>query len=407
MIKKIPVTLLKPGMFVSDFNAGWLNHPFMLNCMKISSEEELGKVRAAGIKELYIDTERGLDVGDGVPTAAEAAQQTHRAIEALATTTRPAVEPRVSLAEEMQRARGAFTEATRIIRSLMEDIRLGKQIEIATTRPTVEKIAASVMRNSNAMMTMRRLKNLDDYTFLHSVSVCAMLVSFAKVVDLEMQSIHEIALGGLLHDVGKMRVVGAILNKPARLSSDEFRHMKSHVVLGSDIIRQLSGIPPLALEPVEQHHERFDGSGYPKGLKGDDISRVGRMAAIVDVYDAITSDRVYRRAMAPAAAVQKLFEWSKFHFDPALMQIFLKSVGIYPIGSLVSLESGRLGVVIEQSEQHLLTPVVRVMYDARRDHYIAPEIVDLARPFGAGGGDRITGFEIPEKRGIDIARFLQ
>lgn len=142
MIKKIPVTLLKPGMFVSDFNAGWLNHPFMLNCMKISSEEELGKVRAAGIKELYIDTERGLDVGDGVPTAAEAAQQTHRAIEALATTTRPAVEPRVSLAEEMQRARGAFTEATRIIRSLMEDIRLGKQIEIATTRPTVEKIAA-------------------------------------------------------------------------------------------------------------------------------------------------------------------------------------------------------------------------------------------------------------------------
>lgn len=234
-----------------------------------------------------------------------------------------------------------------------------------------------------------------------------MLVSFAKVVDLEMQSIHDIALGGLLHDVGKMRVVGAILNKPARLSSDEFRHMKSHVVLGSDIIRQLSGIPPLALEPVEQHHERFDGSGYPKGLKGDDISRVGRMAAIVDVYDAITSDRVYRRAMAPAAAVQKLFEWSKFHFDPALMQIFLKSVGIYPIGSLVSLESGRLGVVIEQSEQHLLTPVVRVMYDARRDHYIAPEIVDLARPFGAGGGDRITGFEIPEKRGIDIARFLQ
>lgn len=406
MIKKIPVTLLKPGMFVSDFNAGWLDHPFMLNSMKISSDEELDKVRAAGIRELYIDTERGLDVGDGVPTGAEATQQTHRAIESLATTTRPAVEPRVSLAEEMQRARSAFTEATRIIRGLMEDIRLGKQIEIATTRPTVEKIAASVLRNSNAMMTMRRLKSLDDYTFLHSVSVCAMLVSFAKVVDMEMSAIHDLALGAMLHDVGKMRVASAVLNKPARLSEDEYRHMKSHVVLGSDLIRQLPGIPSLAMEPIELHHERFDGSGYPKGLKGMEISPAGRMSSIVDVYDAITSDRVYRKGMSPAAAVQKLFEWSKFHFDPEMMQLFLKSVGIYPIGSLVKLESGRMGVVIEQSNSHLLTPVVRVMYDGKRQHYLVPEDVDLSRPLGSGGGDRIIGYELPEKFGIDISRFL-
>lgn len=407
MIKKIPVNQLEPGMYVSDFNAGWLSHPFAFNSMMIESEANVAHVIAAGIRELYIDTDKGRDVGDGVPTAIEARQETEAQVTRMAEGARPlAPEPRVSLAEEMMRARSTFGEATRIIRNLMDDIRLGRQIEIATTKPTVEKIAASVMRNSNAMMTMRRLKSLDDYTFLHSVSVCAMLVSFAKVVDMEMSAIHDLALGAMLHDVGKMRVASAVLNKPARLSEDEYRHMKSHVVLGSDLIRQLPGIPALAMEPIELHHERFDGSGYPNGLKGIEISPAGRMSAIVDVYDAITSDRVYRKGMSPAAAVQKLFEWSKFHFDPQMMQLFLKSVGIYPIGTLVKLESGRLGVVIEQSETQLLSPVVRVMYDGKRQHYLVPEDVDLSRPLGSGGGDRIVGYELPEKLGIDISRFL-
>ena len=407
MIKKISVSQLEPGMYVSDFNSGWLSHPFTFNSMLIESETNVAHVIAAGIRELYIDTDKGRDVGDGVPTVIEARQETEAQVTRMAESAKPlAPEPRVSLAEEMMRARSTFGEATRIIRNLMDDIRLGRQIEIATTKPTVEKIAASVMRNSNAMMTMRRLKSLDDYTFLHSVSVCAMLVSFAKVVELEMSTIHDLALGAMLHDVGKMRVANAVLNKPARLSEDEYRHMKSHVVLGSDLIRQLPGIPALAMEPIELHHERFDGSGYPKGLKGMEISQTGRMSAIVDVYDAITSDRVYRKGMSPAAAVQKLFEWSKYHFDPEMMQLFLKSVGIYPIGSLVKLESGRMGVVIEQSDSHLLTPVVRVMYDGKRQHYLVPENVDLSRPLGSGGGDRIIGYEQPEKFGIDISRFL-
>lgn len=408
MIKKIPARLLEPGMYVSDFNAGWLHHPFTFNSMMITTEAEVAKVAAAGIRELYIDTARGRDVGDGVPTAQEAARETAQAVEKLVEAAPAPLtpEPRVSLAEEMSRAKLAFGEAVRIIRGLMDDVRLGRQIEVASTRPTVEKIVASVMRNSNAMMTMRRLKNLDDYTFLHSVSVCTMLVTFAKVIEMELSAIHDLALGGLIHDVGKMRVAQAVLNKPARLSDDEFRHMKSHVVLGSDLVRQLPGIPALAMEPLELHHERFDGSGYPKGLKGEQISTVGRMTAIVDVYDAITSNRAYRKAMSPAAAVQKLFEWSKDHFDPAMTKVFLKSVGIYPIGTLVRLESGRLGVVIEQSDTHLLTPVVRVMYDGRRQHYIAPEDVDLSRPMGAGGADSIVGYEQAEKLGIDIARFL-
>lgn len=407
MIKKIPVGLLEPGMYVSDFNAGWLRHPFALNSMLMASEADVGKVVAAGIRELFIDTERGRDVGTQVPTAAEAERETTAQVRRLAETARPLAPPRASLADEMGRARGAFTEATRIIRNLMDDIRLGRQVDVAVTKPTVEKITASVMRNSNAMTTMCRLKSLDNYTFLHSVSVCAMLASFGKVRDMELNAIHDAALGGLFHDVGKMRVAAAVLHKPGKLSNEELRHIRSHVVLGSDFLRQLPGIPPLALEVVEQHHERHDGSGYPKGLQGDEISEVGRMSAIIDVYDAITSDRIYGKGMSPALAVQKLFEWSKHHFDPEMTQLFLKSIGIYPVGSLVRLESGRLGVVIAQSEGQLLTPVVRVMYDGRRKHYLAPEDVDLSRPLGSGGADQIVGYEAAEKLGIDVARFLQ
>jgi HD-GYP domain-containing protein (c-di-GMP phosphodiesterase class II) len=286
-------------------------------------------------------------------------------------------------------------------------VRLGRQIELESSRVVVEKITNSIMRNGNAMQSMRRMRNLDDYTFLHSVSVCTMLTTFVQAVGIGVPTIHDIALGALLHDIGKMRVNLTLLNKPSKLSDDEFMHMKSHVVLGSDLLRQMPGIPKIAFEPLDLHHERFDGSGYPNKLKGEEISEIGRMTAIVDVYDAITSDRCYHKPVGPAEGIRKLFEWSKFHFDPALVQLFVKSIGIYPVGTLVRLERERLGVVIEQREANLLTPLVRVIFDAKRNYYITPEEVDLSKPMGAGGADKIIGHESPGKWKIDISRFLQ
>jgi HD-GYP domain-containing protein (c-di-GMP phosphodiesterase class II) len=406
MIKKISVALLRPGMFVSDFNAGWLNHPFLTNSILISDEHHIQQILSCGLKEVFIDTERGLDSQDA-PTAAEAETASREAlIEQVASGKKP-VEPKISVHEEMRRARSVFSEATRIIHSIMEDIRLGRQLDVAdNVRLTVEKMASSVVRNNAALITMRRLKHHDDYTFLHSVSVCTMLLTFCQAAGLEKDKILDVAMGALLHDIGKMRVDSAVLNKQAKLSDDEFRHMKSHVMLGSQLLRQIPDIPELAFEPLEQHHERYDGGGYPRGLKGEEISRIGRMAAIVDVYDAITSDRCYHKGMNPAAAMQKLFEWSKYHFDPGLVQMFIKVIGIYPVGSLVRLESGRLGLVIEQRETSPLTPVVRVIYDARHGHYVWPEDLDLSKPLGQGGGDRIVGFEQPKKWQIDTVRFM-
>lgn len=407
MIKKITVQQLRAGMYVSDFNAGWLEHPFALNSMKVTNDEQLKKIRESGIRELFIDTSCGMDVSDA-PTSEEAAASIERELESFARAGKlKPPERQVSLADEMGRARNTFSEATKVVRAVMDDARLGRQIELESSRAVIEKITGSVMRNNNAMMAMRRLKHLDDYTFLHSANVCAMMTAFCCSLGMDLATIHDIALGSLLHDVGKMRVNLSLLVKPGKLTEDEFRLLKSHVLLGSDLLRQMKGIPKIAFDPVELHHERFDGSGYPRGLKGAEISQVGRMAAIIDVYDAITSNRCYGKLVSPADAVRKLFEWSRFHFDPELVQVFVRSVGIYPVGTLVRLESGRLGIVVEQRENELLTPVVRVVFDAKRNYYIAPEDIDLSKRVGAGGADRIVSHESAEQWKIDIARFLQ
>jgi putative nucleotidyltransferase with HDIG domain len=407
MIKKIAVQQLRAGMYVSDFNAGWLEHPFALNRMKVDGDEQLAKIHASGIRELFIDTSYGLDVSDA-PTREEAAVSIERELEQFAQREKPKTQERqVSLADELGRAKNAFSETTKIIRGVMDDVRLGRQIEIESSRAVVEKIATSVMRNNNAMMAMRRLKHLDDYTFLHSANVCAMMASFCHSMGMDVATIHDVALGSLLHDIGKMRINLALLNKPGKLSEEEFRHVKSHVVLGSDLLRQMTGIPKIAFDPVELHHERFDGSGYPHGLKEKEISQVGRMSAIIDVYDAITTNRCYGRLLSPADGIRKLFEWSKFHFDPELVQIFVRSIGIYPVGTLVRLESGRLGIVIEQRPNNLLAPVVRVIFDIKRNYHISPEDIDLSRRVGAGSSERIVSHESDIEWKIDIARFLQ
>jgi HD-GYP domain-containing protein (c-di-GMP phosphodiesterase class II) len=203
-----------------------------------------------------------------------------------------------------------------------------------------------------------------------------------------------------------MRTPDAILNKPGKLTDEEFAIMRHHVVASREILEITPHISQTALHVAAQHHERHDGSGYPNRLKGEEIAPLGRMAAIVDVYDAITSDRVYHKGMPPTEALRKLLEWSRFHFDPELVHAFVRVVGIYPVGTLVRLESGRLAVVVEQRESNLLQPLVRVMFDAKRNHYLKPEDVDLSRPLGKGGADRILGHESPEKWQIDPMKFL-
>jgi putative nucleotidyltransferase with HDIG domain len=401
-IKKIPVARLEPGMYIHDLNCGWMDHPFLITRFKLESERDLQKIRAAGIREVYIDTDLGEDVDDA-PTAAEVEQGLEHEMLQAAEGSPP---PRVSAGEELARARRIHAEANHIMRSIMSDVRLGRQVHVEQMEPIVDKMAGSILRNSGAILSLARIKNKDEYTFQHSVGVAALLIAFCRGLGHDEETIRQAGIGGMVHDVGKMQTPDRILNKPGKLTDEEFSVMRHHVVASREILEITPNISQTALQVAAQHHERCDGSGYPHHLKGDEISPVGQMAAIIDVYDAITSDRVYHKGMPPTEALRKLFEWSRFHFKPELVHAFAKVVGIYPVGALVRLESGRLAVVVEHRQSNVLHPLVRVMFDARRNHYLKPEDVDLSKPVGFGGGDRIVGHEVPEKWRIDPMKFL-
>lgn len=403
MIKKINALELKVGMFVQDLNCGWMDHPFLNSRMALVNEGQIAKIQAAGIREVYIDTQRGADApGQDV---VEVERELDREMVAFAEAAKPQ-QRQTSLREESASARRIQGEANRLIRDLMQDVRLGQQIQSERIEPVVEKITQSILRNSGALLSLCRIKNKDDYTFQHSVSVCGLQTAFCRALGMSAEDIHEAGIGGLLHDIGKTRVADAILNKPGRLTDDEFAQIKCHVVESRKILEATPGISTIAVQVAAQHHERHDGSGYPLGLKGGEISQMGQMAAIVDVYDAITSDRCYHKGLEPTEAMRKIFEWSKFHFNPELVHAFTRCIGIYPTGSLVLLESQRLAVVTGQCEDNLLKPLVRVVYSAKHNHTLPPEDLDLAKPLGRGGGDRIVQHENPEAWGIDVARFL-
>jgi putative nucleotidyltransferase with HDIG domain len=402
-IKKIPSARLKPGMFIHDLNCGWMDHPFLTTRFKLESGQDIRKILDAGIREVYIDTGLGLDISDA-PTAAEVRQELDSEMQQCAE--KQAAAPRTSMQEELSRAHKVHSEANLIMRNIMSDVRLGKQVRVEQMEPLVDKMAGSILRNSGALLSLTRIKNKDEYTFQHSVGVAALLIAFCRGLDLDEETIRQAGIGGMVHDVGKMQTPDRILNKPDRLTEEEFTVMRHHVVASREILEITPNISQTALHVAAQHHERYDGSGYPNRLKGDQISPIGQMAAIIDVYDAITSDRVYHKGMPPTEALRKMFEWSKFHFKPELVHAFARVVGIYPVGALVRLESGRLAVVVEHRESNMLHPLVRVMFDGKRNYHLKPEDVDLSRPVGHGGGDRIVGHESPEKWQIDPMKFL-
>jgi len=403
MLKKVDASQLKVGMFIHDLDCGWMDHPFVRNRFVLTTEDEIYKIRNAKIRGVVIDCSKGLDVDDA-PTLAQAEAATEAEVTAIAA--KPMVVTRVSLGEELARAAHIRKQAAGLVRTVMADARLGKAVELDKVGPVVEAVTASILRNSGALLGLLRIKNKDDYTFLHSVSVCALLVAFCRSRNMDEDTIYEAGMGGLLHDTGKALVPDAILNKQGRLTDEEFDIIKRHPKDGYDILVKTPEIGAIPLDITLHHHERRDGSGYPDKQGEGKISELAQMAAIVDVYDAITSDRCYHKGMPAAEALRKIYEWSKFHFNPTLAQEFMRCVGIYPVGTLVLLESGRLGVVIEPHETSLLTPKVNVFFSTKNQTYIKPQTLDLSKALGFGGGDKIVRHEAAEKWNVNPMQFM-
>jgi putative nucleotidyltransferase with HDIG domain len=240
---------------------------------------------------------------------------------------------------------------------------------------------------------------------MHSVAVCALMIALARQLGLSGEEIRAAGTAGLLHDLGKARIPSDILNKPGKLTEQEFEVIKSHPRHGWDLLRQVRGIDDISLDVCLHHHEKMDGTGYPDGLAGEEISLYARMGAVCDIYDAVTSNRPYKKGWDPAESLRNMARWTGSHLDAKVFGAFVKSVGIYPVGSLVRLESGLMGVVIEQGDASLLTPRVRTFFCPKSRAYVEPALVDLARP---GNKDRIVGPENPADWGItDVDAYWQ
>ncbi|MBL8386542.1 MAG: HD-GYP domain-containing protein, partial [Burkholderiales bacterium] len=363
---------------------------------------DLVRIAESGIREVWIDTARGTDVAAPAAAAVEVAVEVAEAAPAAAPVGAPAAvvappEAPVALAEELTRARRIVDAGKRQVVSMFQEARLGAAVSVEAAGGLVDEIASSVLRNPGALVSLARLKTVDDYTYMHSVAVCALMVSLARTLGLDAAATREAGMAGLMHDLGKARIPVEVLNKPGRLTDAEFGVVRRHPEHGHALLVEGGGAGPGVLDVCLHHHEKVDGSGYPHRLKGADISLLAKMGAVCDVYDAITSNRPYKAGWCPAESVRRMTAWCDGHFDKAVFHAFVKSIGIYPVGSLVRLASDRLAVVTEQAGTSLLTPVVKVIYAIGSGVHLAPAVLDLA---GAAGEDRIVSIESAEKWGI-------
>ena len=362
MLRRVPLPLLRPGMFLHAIEGSWLSHPFWRRRFLLRSDGEIAALRDAGIAFVTIDTARGLAPIDDEP--------------APIIITEPVVANiPTGITAERERAADIVARTREIIRGVFEDARTVKAIDSDQVGAVVDEISESVRRNAYALIGIVRLKSKDDYSYLHSVAVCALMVNFARHLGLADDMVRELGLAGLLHDIGKMDVPSEILNKPGRLTDEEFAIARLHPERGCAILGRADAIPAIVMDVCRHHHEKIDGTGYPFGLKDSEISLAARMGAICDVYDALTSDRAYKESWSPIEAVTAMHGWNG-QFDRDLLFTFYQSIAVFPVGMVVRLRSQRLAIVLSNGRR-ASRPRLRVFYDTAANGLVEPRDIVL------------------------------
>lgn len=383
MLKKIPISQLRTGMFLASVEGPWLKHSLWKTRALIRDQEALTRVRTCGAAECWIDLSQGADVASPTQPGVQ-----------LPVAPAPAVKPTVrkSMADELQNAANILKRSKGIVTTLFAEARMGNAVNTGDCGPLVSDIVESVDRNSDALISLCRLKSADEYTYLHSVSVCGLMVSLGRQLGLDEAGCRDAGMAGLLHDVGKAAMPQDIINKPGKLTDEEFTLIKSHPVRGHEMLLQSGVDNERVLDVCRHHHERIDGGGYPDKLGEENISLLARMSAVCDVYDAITSNRPYKAGWDPAESVARMASWQG-HFDASVLQTFIKTIGIYPVGSLVRMSSGRLAVVVEQNPKKLTAPKIKVFFSTKSGMPLQPMLIDLSESHVQ---DKIAAREPPE-----------
>jgi len=383
----------------------------------ITSENQIEKLRQYGVQEVYIDPERGEDAvasETAEPSRDPSARGTAGVKEKLVSETTaqtpdpsvqtivgteeekvllqklPAPAPQtimdysvaaskesILLAKEIEMARVVQREAQVVIRDIMQDVRLGKNIESDRVKRVVNNMIDSIFSNQAALASLTRIKDYDEYTFVHSINVCILCLTLGRHLNLSREELEQMGIGALLHDVGKMKIPPHILNKPGTLTEEEFNEVKKHPLYTMEVLEKAHGIPEASKQVALQHHERYNGRGYPRGLRGEQIGRFGQIAAIIDVYDAITADRVYKKAIPLHEGIRMIYQGIKEDFNQLLVEHFIQCVGIYPAGTLVLLDSEEIGIVCAVNPGKLLRPNVMLIYQNPKTRYPQPFVVDL------------------------------
>ena len=412
MRKKIPVSELKLGMYIHDLNCPWFKHPFTFNQFIISEQQQLNELRHSNIKEVIIDTDKGvtdmpvrtedLDVISSIHLKDVADEKIDDSDDNPDIDELDLIEP-TSLEQEIQQAKKIKQNAIALIRQLMEDMRLGRQVQLEKFDPLVSEIIVSVFRNQDALLGITRIRNVDKYTYEHSVSVSFIVTIFAKHLGFRGEELKQICLGGLLIDLGKVKTPQSILKKKGKLTEKEFNIVKQHVADGVEMIQEFNIRSDIVNSILLEHHERIDGSGYPNNKQAEEISLFGQMAGIVDTYDACVSEHIYKKGKPPHKVLKSFIAKEGHHFNQDMINQFIHCIGIYPIGTLLGLSNGELAVVTGSTPDGLLYPKVRIFFNSIKRQYITPQNIELTP---ANDKLKISSVEDPVKWNIAVENFM-
>lgn len=354
-LTRIHVYQLQVGMFIGQLDIPWESSPFLLQGFEIGSRADIKALQNV-CEYVYIDASRQKSDRGNIKSASNA-----------------------ELLTTFNQAADVYEETSSLVKSIMDDIRFGNNLNVQAAKDAVARCVDQVLEDSDAMLLLTQLKNKDEYTSQHSLNVCILSIIFARSLKMERAQLNKVGLCGLLHDMGKMKVPNEILNKPGHLTSNESEIMKAHTTEGRDILMSARDLTPAAVDVAYSHHERLDGTGYPRRLGASGISKLTRLISIVDAYDAITSDRVYKKGRLHLEAINILTECRDTHFDGSLVLKFVDCIGIYPVGNPVKMSNGDVGVVIRSNPGNKIRPQVLLLCD-KAGEPIERTLLDMSDP---------------------------